>query len=201
MIIAYLRVGSSNKEHLDVQKDEIKRFASDRQMNVDKWVTDVTIGTGKGKEDERNIDMVVDRIQKGDTLILTDISRLGRTLSEVMMLMSRCMEKGAQIYSIKDRYILDDALNLPVMGNVFNLVTEIEHSLMSTRTKEALTHKKNTGGPLGRPKGSAAKQSFLDAHKEEVISMLERGDTVVEICKRFNVSRNTYYMFKRNYGL
>ena len=75
MIIAYLRVGSSNKEHLDVQKDEIKRFASDRQMNVDKWVTDVTIGTGKGKEDERNIDMVVDRIQKGDTLILTDISR------------------------------------------------------------------------------------------------------------------------------
>ena len=52
-----------------------------------------------------------------------------------MMLMSRCMEKGAQIYSIKDRYILDDALNLPVMGNVFNLVTEIEHSLMSTGQK------------------------------------------------------------------
>ena len=47
----------------------------------------------------------------------------------------------------------------------------------------------------------AAKQSFLDANKEEVISMLERGDTVFEICKRFNVSRNTYYMFKRNYGL
>lgn len=38
-------------------------------------------------------------------------------------------------------------------------------------------------------------------NKEEVISMLERGDTVFEICKRFNVSRNTYYMFKRNYGL
>ena len=109
--------------------------------------------------------------------------------------------KGVQIYSIRDRYILDQALNLPVMGNVFKLVTEIEHSLMSTRTKEALNHKKSTGGPLGRPKGSAAKQSFLDANREEVISMLERGDTVFEICKRFNVSRNTYYMFKRNYGL
>ena len=199
MVIAYLRVGTSNKELLEEQKDEIKRFASDHNIKVDKWITDVTVG--KGKEEERNLDMVLDRMQKGDSLVLSDISRLGRTLSEVMEIMGRCMEKGVQIYSIRDRYILDQALNLPVMGNVFKLVTEIEHSLMSTRTKEALSHKKSTGGPLGRPKGSAAKQSFLDAHKEEVISMLERGDTVFEICKRFNVSRNTYYMFKRNYGL
>lgn len=199
MVIAYLRVGTSNKEHLDEQKDEIKRFTSDHNLSVDKWITDVTIS--KGKEDERNIDLVLDRMQKGDTLILSEISRFGRTLSEVMEIMSHCMEKGVQIYSIKDRYILDDSLNLPAMGNVFNLVSEIEHSLMSTRTKEALSHKKSSGGPIGRPKGSAAKQSFLDTHKEEVISMLERGDTVMEICKRFNVSRNTYYMFKRNYGL
>ncbi|WP_298547926.1 recombinase family protein [uncultured Parabacteroides sp.] len=199
MVIAYLRVGTSNKELLEEQKNEIKRYASDHDINVDKWVTDITVD--KGKEDERNLTMVLDRMEKGDSLILSDISRLGRTLSEVMEIMGRCMEKGVQIYSIKDRYILDRTLNLPVMGNVFKLVTEIEHSLMSTRTKEALNHKKSTGGPLGRPKGSAAKQSFLDANKEEVISMLERGDTVMEICKRFNVSRNTYYMFKRNYGL
>ena len=198
MVIAYLRVGTSNKELLEEQKNEIKRYASDHDMNVDKWVTDVTVGK---KEDERNLAMVLDRMQKGDSLVLSDISRLGRTLSEVMEIMGRCMEKGVQIYSIRDRYILGQALNLPVMGNVFKLVTEIEHSLMSTRTKEALNHKKSTGGPLGRPKGSAAKQSFLDANREEVISMLERGDTVFEICKRFNVSRNTYYMFKRNYGL
>lgn len=199
MVIAYLRVGTSNKEHLDEQKDEIKRFTSDHNISVDKWITDVTIS--KGKEDERNIDLVLDRMQKGDILISSEISRFGRTLSEVMEIMSHCMEKGVQIYSIKDRYILDDSLNLSAMGNVFNLVSEIEHSLMSTRTKEALSHKKSSGGPIGRPKGSTAKQSFLDTHKEEVISMLERGDTVMEICKRFNVSRNTYYMFKRNYGL
>ena len=199
MVIAYLRVGTSNKELLEEQKDEIKRYASDHNINIDKWITDVTVD--KGKEDERNLAMVLDRMQKGDSLVLSDISRLGRTLSEVMEIMGRCMEKSVQIYSIKDRYILDQTLDLPVMGSVFRLVKEIEHSLMSTRTKEALSHKKSTGGPLGRAKGSAAKQSFLDANKEEVISMLERGDTVMEICKRFNVSRNTYYIFKRNYGL
>ena len=118
MVIAYLRVGTSNKELLEEQKNEIKRYASDHDMNVDKWVTDVTVGK---KEDERNLAMVLDRMQKGDSLVLSDISRLGRTLSEVMEIMGRCMEKGVQIYSIRDRYILDQALNLPVMGNVFKL--------------------------------------------------------------------------------
>ena len=129
---------------LEEQKEEIKRYASDHDMNVDKWVTDVIVG--KGKEDERNLAMVLDRMQKGDSLVLFDISRLGRTLSEVMEAMSRCMEKGIQIYSIKDRYILDNTLDLPVMGDVFKLVAEIEHNLMSTRTKEALDHRKKTGG-------------------------------------------------------
>ena len=156
MVIAYLRVGTSNKELLEEQKDEIERYASNHDMNVDKWITDVTVD--KGREDERNLARVLDRMQKGDSLIFSDISRLGRTLSKVMDIMGRCMEKGVQIYSIRDRYILDQALDLPVMGNVFKLVTEIEHSLMSIRTKEALNHKKSTGGPLGRPKGSAAKQ-------------------------------------------
>ena len=135
MVIAYLRVGTSNKELLEEQKDEIERYASNHDMNVDKWITDVTVD--KGREDERNLARVLDRMQKGDSLIFSDISRLGRTLSEVMDIMGRCMEKGVQIYSIRDRYILDQALDLPVMGNVFKLVTEIEHSLMSIRTKEA----------------------------------------------------------------
>ena len=97
MVIAYLRVGTSNKEYLEEQKDEIERYASNHDMNVDKWITDVTVD--KGREDERNLARVLDRMQKGDSLIFSDISRLGRTLSEVMDIMGRCMEKGVQIYS------------------------------------------------------------------------------------------------------
>ena len=198
MVIAYLRVGTSNERFLEEQKDEIKRYALDHNMNVDKWVTDVIAGKERGIG--HNLAMVLDCMQEGDKLVLSDISRLGRTLSEVMRIMRRCMEKGVQIYSIKDRYVLDNTLDLSVMGYVFKLVRENEHSLMSTCSKESLRCKKSVS-PLGRPKGSTAKQSFLDANKEEVISMLERGNTVFEICKRFNVSRNTYYAFKRNYGL
>lgn len=114
MVIAYLRVGTSNKELLEEQKDEIERYASNHDMNVDKWITDVTVD--KGREDERNLARGLDRMQKGDSLIFSDISRLGRTLSEVMDIMGRCMEKGVQIYSIRDRYILDQALDFASYG-------------------------------------------------------------------------------------
>ena len=70
MVIAYLRVGTSNKELLEEQKDEIERYASNHDMNVDKWITDVTVD--KGREDERNLARVLDRMQKGDSLILSD---------------------------------------------------------------------------------------------------------------------------------
>ena len=143
MVIAYLRVGTSNKELLEEQKDEIERYASNHDMNVDKWITDVTVD--KGREDERNLARYWIVCKKAIVWSFRIFPAWDELLSEVMDIMGRCMEKGVQIYSIRDRYILDQALDLPVMGNVFKLVTEIEHSLMSIRTKEALNYKKSAG--------------------------------------------------------
>ena len=199
MVIAYLRV-TIDKQHLERQKDEITRYASANGLEISKWITDIV--DGKRKESEPTLFRVLDRMKKGDKVIITDIARFGRTLSEVMTLLSKCMTLGVHVYSINDRYLLDDSLNTEVVSTTCNLVSEIEHHLMSVRTKEALIHKKEKEGlQLGRPKGTDAKQSLLDANKDEVMNMLERGDTVVMICKHFNVSRNTYYQFKRNYGI
>ena len=191
MVIAYLRV-TIDKQHLERQKDEITRYASANGLEISKWITDIV--DGKRKESEPTLFRVLDRMKKGDKVIITDIARFGRTLSEVMTLLSKCMTLGVHVYSINDRYLLDDSLNTEVVSTTCNLVSEIEHHLMSVRTKEALNHKKEKEGlQLGRPKGTDAKQSLLDANKDEVMNMLERGDTVVMICKHFNVSRNTYY--------
>lgn len=199
MVIAYLRV-TIDKQHLERQKDEITRYASANGLEISKWITDIV--DGKRKESEPTLFRVLDRMKKGDKVIITDIARFGRTLSEVMTLLSKCMTLGVHVYSINDRYLLDDSLNTEVVSTTCNLVSEIEHHLMSVRTKEALNHKKEKEGlQLGRPKGTDAKQSLLDANKDEVMNMLERGDTVVMICKHFNVSRNTYYQFKKNYGI
>ena len=199
MIIAYLRV-TIDKQHLETQKDEITRYASANGLEISKWITDIV--DGMRKEGEPSLYRLIDRMKKDDKVIITDIARFGRTLSEVMTLLGKCMARGIHVYSINDRYLLDNSLNTEVVSDTCNLVSDIEHHLMSVRTKEALNHKKDKEGlQLGRPKGTDAKQSLLDANKEEVMNMLERGDTVVMICKHFNVSRNTYYQFKRNYGL
>lgn len=198
MVIAYLRI-TAGRQHLEIQKDEIGQFASGKSLSVDKWLMEVV--DGKRKEKDSALIRVVERMNAGDTVIITDITRFGRTLSEVMDLMGRCMTKGVHIYSISDRYMLDDSLKMSVIADTCKLIAEIEHNLMSVRTREALSHKKDKGLKLGRPKGSAAKQSLLDENKEEVMDMLERGDSIATICKHFNVSRNTYYEFKRNFGL
>ena len=171
MVIAYLRV-TIDKQHLERQKDEITRYASANGLEISKWITDIV--DGKRKESEPTLFRVLDRMKKGDKVIITDIARFGRTLSEVMTLLSKCMTLGVHVYSINDRYLLDDSLNTEVVSTTCNLVSEIEHHLMSVRTKEALNHKKEKEGlQLGRPKGTDAKQSLLDANKDEVMNMLD----------------------------
>lgn len=199
MVIAYLRV-TIGKQHLEIQKDEITRYAEAHKLEISKWIIDVV--SEKREEDELALSRIVDKMEEGDKMIITDIARFGRTLSDVMSILGKCMARGIHIYSVYDRYLLDDTLNMKAVANVCDLVSSIEHNLMSIRTKEALNHKRYQEGlQLGRPKGTDAKQTLLEANKAEVMNMLERGDTVVMICKHFNVSRNTYYQFKRNYGL
>lgn len=198
MIIAYLSV-ATDKQYLETQREAIASFSSGCHMNVDKWIAEVT--GRKAKQPAPKLEEVLSRVQRGDTIIVNDISRLSRTLYELMQILSLCLEKGGSLYCLDDRYFFGDKMNAPVMVRTFKLLEEIDHRLVSVRTKDALALMKDSGKRLGRPKGSDSKQSYLDAHKEEVVGMLENGQSVAAICEHFNVSKNTYYKFKRNYGL
>lgn len=198
MIIAYLSV-ATDKQYLEVQREAISKFSSDRHLDVDKWITEVT--GEKAKQPGPKLEEILGRVKRGDTIIVNDISRLSRTLYELMQILSLCLEKGVVLYCLDDRYFFGPEMNVPVMVKTFKLLEEIDHQLVSVRTRDALALMKDSGKRLGRPKGSDSKQSFLDAHKEEVVDMLENGQSVAAICEHFNVSKNTYYKFKRNYGL
>lgn len=143
--------------------------------------------------------LVLERLKKGDVLIVSDITRLCLTLYELMGILTVCMEKDVTVYCINDRYIFDDRMDRQLMINVFKQVDEIDHSLVSIRTKDALEQVKSTGKRLGRPKGSESKLFFLDAHKGEIMNMLERGESVGSICEHFNVSKNTFYKYRKKF--
>lgn len=192
MIIAYLRV-SAEKQNLENQKEEIRKFSEARGIVIDKWTEEIVSGTTNKKN--RKLGGVLRRMKKGDILVVTEISRLSRTLTEIMTIMGECLGKGVSIYTTKEKYVIDDSINSKVLCFAFGLVAEIERNLISMRTKEALAVKKSEGVVLGRRKGSCTKISYLQEHKDDIRMMLEDGYSVTMLCKELRVSRETYYRY------
>ncbi|MGL4807038.1 MAG: recombinase family protein, partial [Bacteroidales bacterium] len=144
----------------------------------------------------RNLGKAIKKLQEGDTIIVTEISRLSRSLHEIMTIMKHCVDNRITIYSTKDGYTFDDSINSKVLSFAFGLAAEIEHKLISQRTQEALTHLKSQGVILGRRKGSGEKMNKLIASKQEILSYIEDGKTLRWICKRFKISYRTFYRFR-----
>ncbi|MEY8590360.1 recombinase family protein [Butyricimonas hominis] len=197
MIIGYLRV-STGKQHIENQKEEIQKFAARRNLKIDKWVTEVV--SGKKNEHDRKLGKLLKSLRKGDVLIVTELSRLSRTLLNIMSILHRCLEKEIIIYSTKDGYAFDNSINSKVLAFAFALVAEIEHNLISMRTKEALAHRKSEGVRLGRPLGAIKQQVILE-NKEEIHRLLKSGVSVSAVCRMYNVSRETFYTVNRKHPL
>lgn len=197
MVIAYLRV-STGKQYLANQEDEISRFAEAKGLTVDRWVTEVV--SGKKHQKDRELGKMLRQLRSGDTLIVTELSRLSRTLTDIMAIMGRCLERNITLYSTKDGYAFDDSINSKVLCFAFGLVAEIERNLISMRTKEALALRKAEGVQLGRRKGSYTKLQILIDNRFEVIRMIKRGYRISTICRHFGVSRDTFNTFRERYA-
>lgn len=194
MIAAYLRV-STEKQNPDNQKEEILRYAKSRRISVDLWVTETV--SGKKNEKERKLGSLLRRLKPGDTLIVTEISRLSRTLTDIMEIMGKCLKKKIRLYTTKEGYSFDDSINSKVLCFAFGLVAEIERNLISMRTKEALAVRKANGVQLGRRKGSCTKLRILQDNHTEVLSMLKNGYTIASVCKHFCLSRETFNKYRK----
>lgn len=196
MTIGYLRV-STEKQHLANQQDEIRRFAESRNLTIDSWVTEVV--SGSKHERERKLGNLLRHMKRGDTLIVTEISRLSRTLTDIMSIMGKCLKKEINLYATKEGYSFDNSINSKVLCFAFGLVAEIERNLISMRTKEALALRKAQGMILGRRKGSYTKYNILIRNRQSVIRMLDQNRSITYICKKFSLSRDTFDKFRRNY--
>ncbi len=196
MVIAYLRV-STGKQTLANQQNEISKFTDSRNMRVDRWVTEVVSGKKSGRE--RKLGSLVRRMKKGDTLIVTELSRLSRTLTDIMAIVCELLKKEVRLYSTKDRYSFDDTINSKVLCFAFGLVAEIERNLISLRTREALALRREQGIVLGRRKGSYTKLQQLIDDRVKIVRMMNCGKSIAAICREYDVARNTFDRFRKQY--
>ena len=128
---------------------------------------------------------------------VTEISRLSRTLTDIMEIMAKCLRKKIRLLTTKEGYTFDDSINSKVLCFAFGLVAEIERNLISLRTKEALAMRKANGVVLGRRKGSCTKLNILIANSQTVLAMLEEQRTIIDICRHFGISRETFNKYRR----
>lgn len=198
MIYAYLRV-SSDKQSVDNQRYEILKYADAKKLSIDTWIEETVSGTKK--VEQRKLGPYLNRMQGADLLIVSELSRLGRNLMEVMSILHTCMEKEIKVFTVKEKYELGNNINSKVLAFAFSLSADIERQLISQRTKEALARKKSEGKKLGRPKGSLSKETKLSGKEQQIIELLDKKVSYSAIGRIMGVNRITVSQFVKTRGL
>lgn len=188
MTYGYIRV-STDKQTVDNQRFEIGRFCKKNNIHIDSWIEETISGTLT--PDKRELGTLLRHIQKGDLIISSELSRLGRSLFMIMSILNLIMEKGARIWTIKDNYRLGDDIQSKVLAFAFGLSAEIERNLISQRTREALQLRKTQNIKLGRPKGRQSSHHIIDGLETHVYAMQTCGLSVNYIAHHLGVSRNS----------
>ena len=190
--VGYIRV-SSNKQTLEHQRFEIENFALKEKIKIDKWVEE-KISSRKALE-KRKLGELLDNLQENDILITCEISRLGRSLLEVMKILEMCLNKNCQVWTIKENYRLGNDIQSKVLAFAFSLAAEIERKLISERTKSSLANIKASGKKLGRPLSSESKRLKLSKNSKRFKELYDKGVSKSKLSKIFGVSRNTVRHF------
>ena len=168
--VAYVRV-SNDVQDVENQRLEILKLANEKNLGKVTMVDEIVSGRKAWRE--RSIASVLDDLSKDDNLIVAEMSRLGRSMLEIMEILATCARKGVWVYSAEGNWSLDGSLQSKIMAMVLAMAAEIERDLISQRTKNALATKKAQGISLGRPKGPG--KSKLDEKSENIRELLRLG--------------------------
>lgn len=198
MVYGYIRV-STDHQDCENQKLGIEAKARSLGIQIEKYIQDSGV-SGTKEPNKRALGTCLRRLQSGDVLICSELSRLGRKMFMIMRILEHCMNIGARVYTVKDGYELGDNIQSKVLAFAFGLSAEIERDLISQRTKEALALRRAQGYKLGRAFGSRNKRHKMDGKYETVIKMLNQGYTKMYIARNFRVSAATITRFLRTNG-
>lgn len=193
---AYLRISTVDQD-IEKNKSDILKLANEKRLGYVEFIEEQI--SGKVSWRNRKIFTIINEAKKDDVIIVSELSRLGRSMLEIMEILSIATQKQLKIYSVKGDWHLDGSIQSKVMAMVFSMASEIERDLISSRTKEALRFKKENGIKLGRPKGPG--KSKLDKFKPEIEALLSNGSTQKFIANRYNTTEANLYNWMKRHNL
>ena len=204
-VIGYTRV-STDKQDLEKQKHLLLEYAQAKQMIIQEFI-DAEVSSTRG-EKERRIDEFLSRLQKGDTLLVAELSRLGRNMLQTLNIINELSEKEVSLVFVRQPELSTTGSHTKLLLAIYSYFAEAERDYISMRTKQGLAAARAKGVKLGRPKGSRNKERILDPHRNEILQFLEMGVNLAAIRKIINsklekpISYNSYkYFVQHDEGL
>lgn len=195
---AYYRV-SSDFQNYKSQKIGVLNWCKQNKYGmIDKEVIDDGVsGTVLAKD--RALNRIVKNSKSGDILIVSELSRIGRSTADVLNTLNKLAEKGIEVHFVKQNMKMDNSPMGKMMVAIMSAFAELERDLISQRTIEGLARVKSEGKTLGRPVGTKNTNYKLDGCEELVKEWLAEGKTKAFIAKRLNVHRSSLYHFIKKY--
>jgi DNA invertase Pin-like site-specific DNA recombinase len=191
--IAYIRV-STGSQDLDSQRLAILDYAHRQGLTVDTFV-EAQVSSRRAAA-RRGLDAVLEQVQPGDLIVVSELSRLGRSVGQIIQLVDCLMKQRVQLVAIKEHIQLNGTQDIQtkVMITMFGLFAEIERDLIAERTKEGLAAARAKGRLPGRPKGVLG-TSKLTGREAEIQTLLAKTVSKASIAKIMGVSRSTLQHF------
>jgi len=181
MILGYARV-STHEQTLDMQIQELTKYG------CDKIFEEKVSGT---KTDRPKLQEVLSKLKEGDTLVVWRLDRLGRSLTDLINIITSLNENKIKFKSICDGAIDTTTANGLLIFNIFAALAQFERQLIKERTLAGLSAARARGKQGGRPKMETTDPKVKTAQKLH----LDKALSIDEICNTLNISRPTFYRY------
>lgn len=188
MNIAYRRMSTGTQDG-EGQRSTILEWSSKNGIKVDRWESEQV--SSRKRRADRKISKLIAELTPGDKLIVSELSRLARSMTELMAIVQDVREHGAELVIVQDGMTLTarDDWQASAYLMALSMGAEIERAMISQRTKAGLMAKKAQGVKLGRPAG----RSKLDEHASNIRDLQAKGVNLANIARILGVSRSTLY--------
>lgn len=197
MNYGYIRV-STEKQNTKNQELAIKSYCCLHHIHNVNFISENISGTKDPSK--RKLGILLNTVQSGDLIIITELSRLGRSLMMILDTLQYLLNKDVKVIAIKEGYELGDNIQSKVLAFAFGLSAEIERNLISERTKQGLELARKNGKQIGRRKGQIPRLK-LDGRENEIIQLRNKNVSKSRCAIILNVSRMTLLKYMRCKGI
>lgn len=195
---AYIRV-SSDRQDFEGQRHLLLDYAQRQAWLIQEFIE--VEASSKRSWEARRLAELLEKLQRGDRLLVAELSRLGRNMLETLQLIEQIHLKGVELHFIRQPELSLSGQHTPLLLAIYSYFAQTEREYIALRTRQALAALKAKGQALGRPKGSRNKSmALLEAHRQLIEAYRKKGFNLKTIAillkEQPNLHNLSYYQLR-----